>query len=298
MFEPDEQIWSDPHTFATDVPPLSGDTYSLFHSLSYETAPAYIPANNINSTDANTELSEGAVSGLTLKAFSGQIIGRISPKLLCGPAAIVGTPVGTPTGHRLYIVGNSITSGSADTAGANVIGFAQRAAQASGLPWAIASQEGYSWTRLAQAGPRARTLSAAAGATIALCFLNTNDIASGRTSAQIRADMQSFKTALEPFGITKLIVSTCFPRTNAANDAESGAGTWTRLNQLNADIRAGNGIGDGFFDINLYTRSAGNNNLWRSDLGVPTADGIHPYPVIHNVLTTELTAYINAMPAP
>lgn len=293
------EVWSDEYTLAADLAP--GAYLRLMTNVNYETAPARLPTSSINAADNSNELSEGAVSGLASKAVSGNPVSRIAAKVLFNPAVSIGIPVGTPTvAKRGWFIGDSITTGSADAAGSGTIGFAQRGFQAANIPWAVSATEGATWVNI-PAGSDARRflLSSSAGANLFMTFLGVNDIRSGRTSAEVRAAMQSLKddlVALYGPG-AKLIVSTIWPVTNAANDAEEAAspGVWTRLNQMNADIRANNGIGDGYFDINMIARDPTNNNLWRTDLGTPHSDGVHPSAVIHTAVATELTAFLNAL---
>lgn len=276
---PGEAVWSDVVTFGTDIPvggKMSGVTY-----LSYATAPPMLPLTNIDSYDNVYHLSEGAVSGLTSKAVTGSLpIARLASKVLHGPCSIVCTTTAPVTKPRMVVIGNSITSAGQS--------FAQQGTAGKG-PWQQASTEGYAYVNM-PAGSNARrfTLEAAHGASHALCFLNVNDIRSGRTTAQIRADMLSLKADLAAMGVPKLIVATCFTNTNSSNNAEASAGLWARLNAHNDAIIANNGVGDGYFEINAITRNPTNHDIWKT----AAPDGTHPVSSVHNSLGVALAAFI------
>lgn len=276
---PGEAVWSDPFTFATDMP-ASGKISTVTY-LSYATAPPMLPLTNIDSYDNVYHLSEGAVSGLTSKAVSGSLpISRIASKIVHGPCAVVCTTAAPVTRPRMAVIGNSITSASQS--------FAQQGTAGKG-PWQQASTEGYSYVIMPQgSSPRRFTLEAAHGASHALCFLNVNDIRSGQTTAQIRANMLTLKADLAAMGVPKLIVATCFTNTNSSNNAEASAGLWARLNAHNDAIIANNGVGDGYFDINAITRSPTNHDIWKT----AASDGTHPVSSVHTALGVALAAFI------
>lgn len=291
-----EEFWSDPITFGSDM--AIGDLFRVNVYADFVTAPPVVPAANYNATSNEYDLSEGAVSGLASKATStGKPASRISPKRILMPCTMTGEPVGGARVRKgILLIGDSITSGADDTA-TGLRGFAQKGVSAPlstvSNTWVQASTEGYAYvTMMADANRRRLTLSPADGCNVAVCFLNVNDIRSGQSSAQIRANMVTLKSALAAKGVSRLIVSTCFTNTNGSN-GDPGGGIWTRLNQLNADIIANNGIGDGYFDINAITRDPANPNQWKP--GYTAADGTHPTPSMHDLLAAGLGSFLDTL---
>lgn len=111
------------------------------------------------------------------------------------------------------------------------------------------------------------------------------DLINGQTAAQIITNLLNFKALLAPSG-TKLVVNTIPPLTNAANTAKNPGhptNIWAERTTLNTYIRTNGGVGHGFIDIAAMTE-AGTTSLWRTDLGTPTVDGVHPEKVIHDAL--------------
>nr|WP_145544776.1 SGNH/GDSL hydrolase family protein [Variovorax boronicumulans] len=294
-----EEFWSDPVTFGSDM--LAGDYCRLNVFVEFATAPPVMPACNVNGTSNDYDLSEGAVSGLASKATgTARPTTRINSKRILTPVTVTGEPLnGTRARKGILIIGDSITSGADDSNSTAYVGFAQKGVASPNSTvantWVVASTEGYSYvSMMADTNRRRLSISPADGCSLALCFLSVNDIRSGQTSAQIRANMQALKTALAAKGVSKLIVATCFTCTNAANNAEPSTGAWSRLNQLNSDLIANNGIGDGYFDANAITRDPSNPNLWKP--GYVPADGVHPTAGMHTLLAQALGSYLDGLP--
>ncbi len=291
--EPGAELVCDEYTFASNL--ADGASSRVVTFVEYETAPARIPNSNINATDNVNELNEGGTGALASKAASGMPAARLTAKVILPPCFAVGIPVGTPTvTQRIGFFGDSITSGSDDWPTTdNVIGMAQRGAQAAGTPWVSASTEGYAYVVM-PSGSNARrfTLFPFRGCSHVISFLGVNDVRSGQTAAQIMANMMSVKAELDALGV-KLIISTIWPNTNAANTAEASAGLWARLNAINELIRTNNGVGYGHFDLNALVRDSTDPNLWAAPGG--GADGTHPPAAHHATVATALTTYINGL---
>jgi hypothetical protein len=138
--------------------------------------------------------------------------------------------------------------------------------------------------------------------------LGVNDLMLGRTPAQVLADLIAAVAMITArFPGIKVFVCTITPVTNTtdayattANQTFTGtppAGgtvTWSNFNgtddttgrrKLNADIRAGLVTGAaGSIDVALACQDATDPRLWRTDLGAPTTDGVHPQAVLHRAM--------------
>lgn len=217
------------------------------------------------------------------------------------PYQIIGT-----TSKRLAfeIMGDSASyDGSNDTYAYNT-GWSQRALHAAQIPFIGNGASGNSlaiqietWGSTAAQQARRKLVRANGAISHVLCGLCTNDFASGATDAQVLARLATLKTQMDALGI-KTIPVTSMPRTNSANNAKYGADSvnlWTYRRNFNDAIRANNGVGYGYFDSALYTQDPGNIDLWRTDLGTPTSDGIHPDPVIHTALADAAATYFGTL---
>ena len=200
------------------------------------------------------------------------------------------------------IMGDSASADGANDAYAYNTGWSQRALHAAQIPFITNGASGNSlaiqiesWGSTAAQQARRKLTRANSAISHVLCGLCTNDFASGATDAQVLARLATLKTQMDALGI-KTIPVTSMPRTNPANNAKYGADSvnlWTYRRNFNDAIRANNGVGYGYFDSALYTQDPGNIDLWRTDLGTPTNDGIHPEPAIHTAMATAATAFFN-----
>jgi hypothetical protein len=198
------------------------------------------------------------------------------------------------------IVGDSISSdGSADAYQINS-GYTQRGLVAAGIPFVNNGAPSNSLTTMLETAygstpvQKLRRRIAHTGRAIShvFCGICSADFASGRTDAHLLAMLNTYKAELATDGI-KLVPFTCLPRTNSANTAKAvpdSNNVWTYRRNFNDALRANNGVGAGYMDVALIAQNPGNIDLWRNDLGSPTADGIHPNAVIHDALTAYLTS--------
>lgn len=195
------------------------------------------------------------------------------------------------------IVGDSITAaGNNDGTFGDYIGWAQRGIAASYAQVIMGAQGMTLGALMGSATQRDRRFTGMK-LTHVLCPLGTNDLSGGSTDAQLYANMMSFKTYLDDLGI-KLIPCTLPPRTNAANNAKYGADSanvWGYRTAYNNTLRVNNGVGYGFFDAAAYMQDANNVDLWRSDLGTPTSDGIHPATLIHTPVAAAFAAILTPL---
>lgn len=277
-----------------------GEYVDLFMDLQYATAPSALPATNVVSFNYPADSNEASATTRVNKALTGGITTRSVARNVFGPTAAYAIPAAAPSTPRVVGLGDSIVTSANDTTSGAYIAFMQRALGAN-YPWTVLSQAGYSWGLMTGAN-LAKTYACIEGGgafTHALAALGTNDFAggTGATAETIYALMVEHKAYLDAKGI-KLIVCTPWPRTNASNNAiPSGdnAAVWTRIQTLRNLIIANNGVGYGYFDLSLYARDATDVNLWRTDLGSPTSDGIHPNTVIHTAVSTALAAALPAL---
>lgn len=288
-FAVDEVMTSDVVVLPADITP--GQEIKVRWWIVYSTAPTNWPLAIRYNDNGWNEFGTGLVDKInsTTDYFTRQTNLMVLP-----PIAIRGTVSGSV--KSVEILGDSISSDGADDSYALNTGYVPKALTAGGYAFINNGASGnsiYLCTHTASGATAdeiaRRKIAHHSNITHVLCGLSTNDFASGRTAANILADLATLKTYLDGIGV-KLIPFTCPPRTNSANNAERTAGEWAKIASFNASIVSNNGVGYGYFDANLNMRDSGNNNLWRTDLGTPTADGIHPNPVIHTALNTALQA--------
>lgn len=200
------------------------------------------------------------------------------------------------------IMGDSASADGSNDSFAYNTGWSQRALHAAQIPFVTNGASGNSlaiqiesWGSTAAQQARRKLVRANGAISHVLCGLCTNDFASGATDAQVLARLATLKTQMDALGI-KTIPVTSMPRTNPANNAKYSADSvnlWTYRRNFNDAIRANNGVGYGYFDSALYTQDPGNIDLWRTDLGTPTSDGIHPSSAVHSAMATAATAFFN-----
>lgn len=192
------------------------------------------------------------------------------------------------------IFGDSITAaGNNDGTFGDYIGWAQRGLAASASAVVMGAQGMTLGALIGSATQRTRRLTGMR-LTHVLCTLGTNDLSGGTTDTQMLANLETFKGYLDPLGI-KLIPATLPPRTNASNNAKYGpdsASVWARRISYNASIRSNNGVGYGYFDAAAHMQDGTSTDLWRTDLGTPTSDGIHPSTVVHTAVAAAFAAAI------
>lgn len=203
--------------------------------------------------------------------------GRVSNWTLFPPLAITARPV-TPR-KVVAVLGDSISSDSANDTSVPYYnqGWAALGLAAAGIPFVLLGESSLQAQQVASLAIQRRDRFAglaAAGVTHILCPLGTNDWANGRTNAQLLADHQTIAADAAARGIT-YIPTTLQPRTNAANNTYYGTetNTWARRTAFNAAIRAGNGLGAGYYDLAAVTE-VGATSLWRTDALNIAAGGV------------------------
>jgi hypothetical protein len=201
------------------------------------------------------------------------------------------TAAGQPVVAVVYN-GDSIFAGQGDTdSGQGYMGYAARGLFAAGIPSTRRAQGGMLASEWGTEARRLKWFTGIGGCTHMLCDLGTNDITAAVSLSTLQASHQTIAAAATFRGI-KYVPCTLLPRTDAANTT-ARSGDTAALIQLRADFNAWirtNPFGNGYFDADAVARDAGNPNLWRTDLGTPTADGLHPATVVHTALGTALAA--------
>jgi hypothetical protein len=206
-----------------------------------------------------------------------------------GPSLVIGTPASTP-GKSVYAVGDSIDAGGGsggDDSAYYTAGWLTRVFNNGTVPLYRATYPGQAVNgfRLNHAAE----FPLASNFTHLASGFGSNDIAYGRTYAQIVADLTWFYTQARARGL-KVCQRTILPRTNAANTipvAGFEAGGASIRGQLNAWIRAG---GAGLIDLVIETadtvESARDSGLWKASM---QTDGLHPNTAASTLMAAALT---------
>lgn len=270
--------------------------------LTYATAPANIAITSVvtngfaSSYEAGTSLSDRTIDG----TWTGGITTNYA---VLPPVAILGRPAKFGGSQRIAILADSIGSNGVGSSTQYVttnsvqsayLGFIQRALQAN-----------YAWTNLGHAGLNLSTITGAAPAVAARYFapiqdagithvileLGTNDLAAPRTDTQFLADVASFVSMMAKRNI-KVIICTLPPRTDSGNTTPTSA-TSTYLAAVNSALKST--YGGRVFDFNAAVSQPGNALLWRTDLGTPTTDGVHPSEALTAAARDALTAALPSL---
>lgn len=262
----------------------AGTEIELRWLIEFETAPAQWPA----STRYNMRWNYFGVNANDDVDGTGRAYNAETRFMVLPPYQIVGNA----SGHKkaVEIMGDSISSDGSDDGFLDDSGYTQRGLVTAGIPFTNNGASGNSlifqlesWASTPEM--KARRLKAHADKAVShvICGLCINDFASGATDASILGHLSQLKTILDQDGI-KLIPITCYPWTNGANNAAPNPNVWARRRNLNNTLRANNGVGYGLLDIASVCQDPNNIDLWRTDLGTPTTDGVHPRGIIHDVL--------------
>jgi lysophospholipase L1-like esterase len=300
-------------TGATDLPVKVGGTGSLFFNVSLAAGAQFFlvwlityasPPSNfaLGLAAAASGESNAQGTGLTDRTGNG-FLANLNPSnfAFAPPVAIKAIPLQGSNRPRFLIVGDSIASGGGNDGaetirGTRFTGWLQRALN-----------DQYAWSNYGMAGQsligldgesiavRAMRDSVAFGhgITHAVQCLGTNDTASSATPEETVARLAALVERLRLAGIRSILV-TVAPRTNAANTSEALAGYYAKRAGINAGIVAlAATLGLPLFDISALWTDSTNPILWRTDLGSPTTDGVHPGPVLH---TLAKDAFVTALP--
>jgi hypothetical protein len=195
----------------------------------------------------------------------------------------------------LQFVGDSNMSGRGDApvnGGNAYLGWNARGAVAAGIGWTRTSLSGQTWSDFLTPERQVRRMYASEGATHVLCNYSTNDITGGATLSDLQSRATTVAAMVHECGL-KFVLCTIFPRTDAANSGGFyGSDTATQVQLVrdyNAWVRT-RPFGDTIFDLSKYAVDPAAIDRWRSDLGTPTTDGLHPAPVIHAACASGFAA--------
>lgn len=218
------------------------------------------------------------------------------------PPILVYAPVSGPKRAGIMLLGDSISAaGSSDFTFGEYIGWAPRGLTNT-LPWFINGASGASYAGMMSNSTQVQRrfdnilnlvkLTSLYG----LCGFGTNDLASLQTAAQMLTWQGNMKTKLTSFGY-RLIPIKLQPRTNSANNAlpASEPNTFTNRQSFNSSMVSNNGCGFGYFDMAASSQDSVSTDLWRTDLGTPTADGIHPSTVVHTQAAADFAAVLGTL---
>jgi surface protein len=281
-FAPDAEYTSDWVNLPSVFP--AGTTISLRWLVKYATTPAYWPCGVRVNSDGWNFFSDAVTDSVNDTEW---FYARQTNFFAVPPIGIY--TEGLPFGFE--ILGDSISVDGSNDGWLYNQGYPQRALSSASMPWVNNGASGYSminhivdWGATAEQRAR-RRLASAVGVKYCLCALGVNDFSSGRTASNLQDDYLALKAEYDAVGI-KLIPVTLLPNTDAGNTAPSANAS--KVATFNAWLRLNNGVGYGYFDANAVARDSVSTNLWRTDLGTPTTDGIHPEAVIHDALTDAL----------
>lgn len=286
--QPDEVLASLP--LSISIP--TNTTFSVRWLITYQTAPTQWCCSTRYNTDGWNQFGTGLTDIIDLQTNPGV---RQTNFMVLPPMHIMDE---NTSAKSAVIMSDSIGSDGSNDGFQYETGWSQKLFDAIGIPFTNNGASGNSLVIQVQsygstAAEKARRDKSMMdnSAMFVHCALATNDFASGRTNAQIYADMLTMKARCDAAG-AKLIVSTCYPRTDPTNTVKNAADSvnvWTYRRNLNDTIRANNGVGYGYFDVAAACQDPVSIDLWRSDLGTPTNDGVHPNAVIHDAIVAYLT---------
>ncbi|MDU7520211.1 MAG: SGNH/GDSL hydrolase family protein [Roseomonas mucosa] len=218
------------------------------------------------------------------------IVGRPSAR-----KAVVGTPRATLAVASVHIIGDSISEGAGDTYGDgknSYVGWMPKGLVAAGMGYARTSRSGNQYINFITQLLARRRLTASLGCEYVFSNFGTNDFNAGQTLDQVKTRATTMNSLCAMAG-KKLVLATLTPRTNAANDGGYyGSDTDTllqRVDDFNTWVLS-KPFGRTNFDARKYAQDPANPRRWRTDLGAPAADGLHPNKVIHDAIAAGLAA--------
>ena len=278
-----------------------GSKIYLVYFGQYATAANWICSGYTSSSDYN-EVGN-ALTDKTGNTGAWPSSGRPVPDTILRPVAMRAYVAGAQsTAAIVTLTGDSIASGAVtDNSGGTTVnglsysGWANRALAQLNCAWTNNGYQGLTVGTIVNESAANQAIRTVAEynplnkVKIAILALGTNDLSATTNTTtynQLLANVQTVVARNTANGI-KTIVCTATPRTDGNNTASSVP----YRPQFNAWVRST--YGALCFDVAALTQDATNNELWRTDLGAPTPDGIHPYGVLH---TAIMNAFISAFP--
>lgn len=283
-----------------NIPFTTGQVLTHNDLFSVSPSIASWPGSTLRSFNASDRQEYG--TGLTDRTLTDWTTGTdIHPGYTVHPWLDIITE-SIPGRPSILLVGDSITSGGSEdgTDGAPVKEYRGYAMAGMGADYSwmnggcagLKMIEAISYTGAVQPQyPNRLGIYANRGMTHCYMPLGTNDSQSLTGASAYMAMLADAKAKVEALGM-KLIVTTLLPRTNAGNTAEYSAGSAASFEAIRQAIFSSGIL---YFDAWLYARNAGNTALWRTDLGTPTADGIHPTAAVHAAIETQFRAALPAL---
>ncbi|MFO1055947.1 MAG: SGNH/GDSL hydrolase family protein [Dongiaceae bacterium] len=247
--------------------------------------------------DSTTGSGQEEGNSLPDKTRSGSIPNVGTAYSFLPPLAVTAEPADPAGCAAIGILGDSIAVGANDSSRTEYRGFAQRAL-ANRWGWINLAEAGYALGSYSNTALRQWRWHAMPGLTHVFTNLGTNDLGAGAALGIMQTNLRTIAHSLDGLGI-RLIPATLAPRTNAGNSgprASDPAAAWATRRSYNAWLR-GNPTGHGFVDLAAVTES-GATGLWRTDLGPPSTDGIHPGPALHTAMRDQLLAALTLLLAP
>lgn len=299
----------------TDLPMKIGATGSFFHPMTLregqEFFGVWLHTYAAPPTDFATGLAAAASgesnqkgTGLTDRTGNG-FLANLNPSSFAylPPVMIRGRPLSGSTKKRVVINGDSVAAAGGNDSlelisGMNFTGWAARA-MGSTYAFANVGHAGLSLQTLAaeSIAVRAMRLSGifGSGFTHVIQALGTNDFVSSDTAATSLTNLQNQVDMYAAAGI-KSILTTPPPRTNAGNTTEQAAGIYAKRQAFITGVYALAAARNlQVFDTSGLWSDPSNPMLWRTDLGTPTSDGVHPNPVLHTLAKTAFLADIGRL---
>jgi lysophospholipase L1-like esterase len=246
-------------------------------------------------------------SGIEIPALGDKSLGgEIAPSYgFAGPVpvAIVAQPQPAdgprPIGFGLW--GDSVAEGQNDAARPNEsrhFGWMARAAAGLGAGYTQLSKSGHAVLQELAPDVMDRKLAMLVGCTHIITNFGSNDFGAKQQSfAQASRNITTFVARLRERGHA-ITLCTILPRTDAANSGRLYPGgdtpaTIEHLMAFNAWLRT-DPLRTGVFDATAIAAAPEDPRRWRSDLGRPTDDGVHPKPPIHEALAAAFVSYARA----
>ncbi len=257
-------------------------TYKSFAAAPSSYASSYHFFGNGSGANevSTTTLTDATESGPWISSIA-KNTALFPPICLTGEVAVQ-TPV-------VAIVGDSISCAGTEygTLGYDY-GWAQLGLTGVKLPWVNCGLQGkplFYWVRGQDALKEHEPvweMMGKSGVTHILLALGTNDMAwGGETTATMIESLNAFLTEAHRRGFS-VVTCTLPPKTDITNTTEL-AESAAKRSGYNAYIKTL----PSYFDVAAYSE-AGSTGLWRTDLGTPTTDGVHPTGVVHNAIRDAL----------
>ena len=211
-----------------------------------------------------------------------------------GPAAVLGYADDGSQIPSVAIIGSSSAQGVGDVINVQnpqfVLGYIARSLKEKNIPYINISMSGETGLNfLTDGAGKRRNLLNMCNCTYAINTYGSNDISTGATYDQMIIRLQKLNQVLSGFGFINFF-ATYTPATTStdawATVANQTVGSVVRP-QLNTWLLTSSGFN--IIDLEKYIDSGRSNNQqstgkWRTDIGVPTTDGIHGSPIAHYTL--------------